>query len=295
VRVISACKATILVVDDSEIVLDLCSAALEKAGYRVVTHRRAEGTVGVVLREKPDLILLDVNMPRLTGDKLAGALAVANPDRNTVVLLHSTLPLDVLSEKARVAGAHGCIPKVHDELKLVSTVGEWLRRANSGALRSGSPAQGASVEQTSPLSEPTAALLAAAGSPSPHRLLVVDDEVEILLALRRGLELPGYEVELTVAPELALERILGSRAPDVVVTDILMPRVTGIDLYRRAWHKDPALAARFVFMTAETGIKFVADFLREVGVDVVKKPIDVESLRTAILRKADKRADQRAL
>src|SRR5690242_20012919 len=61
-------RKTILVVDDSPVVLELTGSALEGAGYKVVLRSRGEGTVAAVLQERPDLVLLDVNMPRLSGD-----------------------------------------------------------------------------------------------------------------------------------------------------------------------------------------------------------------------------------
>ena len=55
--------ATILVVDDSEVVLNVTRTLLEAVGYRVLTHSGPAGCVAVILQEKPDLVLIDVNMP----------------------------------------------------------------------------------------------------------------------------------------------------------------------------------------------------------------------------------------
>jgi CheY-like chemotaxis protein len=54
--------ATILVVDDSEVVLAVTKTLLEAVGYRVLTHSGPAGCVAVILQEKPDLVLIDVKL-----------------------------------------------------------------------------------------------------------------------------------------------------------------------------------------------------------------------------------------
>src|SRR5690349_23504351 len=100
-------RKTILVVDDSPVVLELTGAALEGAGYKVVLRSRGEGTVAAVLQERPDLVLLDVNMPRLSGDTIAVILAKTDPDKKTIVLLHSSLSPELLKLKVLQTGAQG--------------------------------------------------------------------------------------------------------------------------------------------------------------------------------------------
>ncbi|HWZ92579.1 MAG TPA: response regulator [Polyangiaceae bacterium] len=118
----------ILVIDDSEIVLEVTRVALEAAGHRVVTHDRAAGCVALILQEKPDLVLMDVNMPHLSGDTIIGVLGKAQPTGDTVMLLHSSLAADILRVKAETVGAHGFIQKTGDLFALVREVNRWLKR-----------------------------------------------------------------------------------------------------------------------------------------------------------------------
>ena len=118
----------ILVIDDSEIVLEVTRAALESAGHRVVTHDRAAGCVALILQEKPDLVLMDVNMPHLSGDTIVGVLGKAQPRGDTVVLLHSSLSAEILRVKAEAVGAQGFLQKTGDLFALVREVNRWLKR-----------------------------------------------------------------------------------------------------------------------------------------------------------------------
>jgi CheY-like chemotaxis protein len=60
-------EKTILCVDDEQGVLDALNRLLRRMSYRVVLARNGEEASGVVQRERPDLILLDVHMPKMNG------------------------------------------------------------------------------------------------------------------------------------------------------------------------------------------------------------------------------------
>src|SRR5215471_9432963 len=65
-----------------------------------------------------------------------------------------------------------------------------------------------------------------------QRILVVDDEVQIARVLRRSLAARGYEVQVAGEGEEALE-IFNAWAPDLVITDLSMPNMGGLELCRR--------------------------------------------------------------
>ena len=65
-----------------------------------------------------------------------------------------------------------------------------------------------------------------------ERILVVDDDTKILSMMRRGLIFAGYEVDLAETGEQALDKTLGE-LPDLVVLDIMLPGIDGIEVCRR--------------------------------------------------------------
>src|SRR6478735_4880157 len=123
---------TILVVDDSDVVLTVTRTLLEASGYRVLTHSGPAGCVAVILQEKPDLVLIDVNMPKLGGETIVKLFGKAQPNSETIILLFSTLSADQLEQRARAAGAHGFIRKTEDSFELVRQVNRWLRTKDLG-------------------------------------------------------------------------------------------------------------------------------------------------------------------
>ena len=76
----------------------------------------------------------------------------------------------------------------------------------------------------------------------PIRVLVVDDEAEVRTALRHGLELMGYEIELAIDGIDGVDKV-DSWRPDVVLLDLAMPRMGGLSALEhiRTWSKVPVI------------------------------------------------------
>ena len=84
-----ASKGRIMVVDDDPIILKLTCARLEAAGYEVVTRSEAIGTGAAIKEVEPDVVLLDQNMPALTGEGLATVLR-ARGGEDVPIIFHSS-------------------------------------------------------------------------------------------------------------------------------------------------------------------------------------------------------------
>ena len=80
----------ILIIDDDQAHLDSARGILEAEGYEVFTQNQPFGATNAVIRLQPDLVLLDVNMPALSGDRLAEVLRANSLTRNVKVALHSS-------------------------------------------------------------------------------------------------------------------------------------------------------------------------------------------------------------
>lgn len=104
-------KKRILLVDDDETHLISTRGILEEAGFVVFTHKTPLGTTSVVKRVQPDLVLLDVNMPGLPGDKLS-TIVRCNPGTSDVpIVFYSSNDEDTLRKAVRDTGIDGYISK----------------------------------------------------------------------------------------------------------------------------------------------------------------------------------------
>jgi two-component system, chemotaxis family, response regulator PixG len=125
--------ATIVIVDDSELTLDRVRSILENAGHRVVSVNSPFGTSAAIVREKPDLVLIDVAMPALSGDVLVSIARRRAGSEGTKIVLHSSRSAAELSVKAAACGANGFILKTADPAAFLRQVEGFLVSAPKSA------------------------------------------------------------------------------------------------------------------------------------------------------------------
>ncbi len=120
--------------------------------------------------------------------------------------------------------------------------------------------------------------LPAAGELAPRpSLLLVDDEPLVLRLLVQLLE-NEWEVVPVASGEVAYE-LLCSRTFEVVLCDVMMSGLSGIQLAERVARRDPALRERMVFMTGGAITREAEEFLARPDVTAVNKPMNFEQLR----------------
>jgi two-component system OmpR family response regulator len=113
-----------------------------------------------------------------------------------------------------------------------------------------------------------------------ERILVVDDEPVVLDMVCAVLQEAGYEVIGTEHPVVAVDMIARVN-PDVVLIDLMLPEIDGVELARRIREQHNGTAARLIAMSASTGM------LRRAGASgffqvVLSKPFDLDDLVGAV-------------
>ena len=118
------------------------------------------------------------------------------------------------------------------------------------------------------------------------QLLIVDDEHHVRESLSHWFTEDGYEVVAADSAKEALT-LLGRRTFDVVVTDIKMPGMDGLELQRRILEKDPELA--IIVITAYASVATAVQALKEGAYDYLAKPFDPEELTRVVEKAVEKR------
>lgn len=113
---------TILTVDDSRTMRDMLLLALSGAGYRVVQAQDGMHGLEVLQQESPDVIVTDINMPRLDGFGFIEKVRRDVKHRAIPILVLTTESDTEKKDRARRAGATGWIVKPFDPTKLVAAV-----------------------------------------------------------------------------------------------------------------------------------------------------------------------------
>jgi len=236
-------QPVILLVEDQDDNYELYSELIALAGYRVVGVGDGLEAVEYAMRLLPDLILMDLGLPRIDGCEATRRLKRDERTRHIPVVALTGFVQPHQEDRAREAGCDA-----------------FLRK----------PCRG---EQ---LLEVIERLLAAA---RPTILLVEDDD-EIRSALAKVLAEEGFGVAVAGNGQEALDYLRAHAPPRLILLDLMMPVMNGWQ-FRAAQCSDPGLAAIPVIVL--TAVREAPAEAGSLGVsDVIAKPLDVPVLLNAI-------------
>ena len=141
--------ATVLVVDDDPVILKLLEVNFEMEGFQVV--RAADGAEGLErAREvRPDIVVLDVMMPRMTGYEVAKALREDDGTAHIPIIFVTARAQSSDVEKGMELGVEDYVTKPFDPLDLIDRVNALLARTHDGLEPDSQP-------QNQPLNQPVA-------------------------------------------------------------------------------------------------------------------------------------------
>ncbi len=186
----------ILVVDDEESMCNLLTRLLQREGYRVVTATRGREALQILEHEKPDLMILDLNLPDLSGENIYQSIRQDPRCRSIPILVITGRAVEGISARCLHGGADAFLSKPFDNTELLAYVHALLRR--SKVYREA----GDSIEKDGMIIEPNERSVAMKGTPVRH---LSPKEFEVL-------------------------KELVSRSPDVVEKGELAAKVWGTPL-----------------------------------------------------------------
>ncbi|MEZ4252949.1 MAG: response regulator [Polyangiales bacterium] len=114
-----------------------------------------------------------------------------------------------------------------------------------------------------------------------RRVLIVDDEPSMgrTLAIALG---PEFDVEVATSGEDALAILDRDESFEVILCDLMMPGVSGMDVHERLVAEHPERASRMVFMTGGAYTPRARTFLAEVAPRCLQKPFFIDDVRAAV-------------
>lgn len=162
-----------------------------------------------------------------------------------------------------------------------------IMREHGGCIRAENVAEGgARFVLELPITEITAAgehAVVPTAAPIAERLrvLVVDDEAAVRLALQRYLEGRGHTVD-TAVNGVEAEQRLRATSHDAIILDLRMPELSGRELFDRLRAEDPEHAARVVFTTGDVLSEALRQFIETTGRPLVPKPFELTAFDQAL-------------
>jgi len=232
---------------------------LNAAGAQVIVNREEIQQIVLNLLINAEQAILSSS----SSEKISGKITVRTfgSGRQQVVEVADDGPGVAPDLRGRVFEPFFTTKEVGQGTGLGLSISHGIASAHGGSLELCSGQRGACFRLTLPAHPAPVSPTAEAAAPKdaePRRALVIDDEVPIRKLLVRLLQRRGFEVFEADAGAAALE-IAGKFPMDLVVCDVLMPGLSGLDVYRRLLDADPAVPGKFIFITGDRALLGGAD------------------------------------
>ena len=118
----------ILIVDDEEDLVMMLKMRLEAAGYQTVAAHDGQAALEATRKEKPDLIILDLMLPKIDGYKVCRLLKFDEKYKNIPIIMFSARAQDADKELGEEVGANAYITKPFEPQVLLAKIHELLKK-----------------------------------------------------------------------------------------------------------------------------------------------------------------------
>jgi len=259
----------VLVVDDNRDSADTITALLLAWGHEARTLYDAESVISVVAEFQPDVVVLDIGLPKINGYELARQLRQSGNPRHIVLVAFTGYGQDDDQRQVREAGFdhHLLKPLEPEALEKIIDAVPAHAASTSGAHSDKNGAEAALNEEqrdtayratagnaaTAPSSETTGSARRSGNGAGkiPLRILIADDSAAVRDSLARLLEDMGHQVRGAQDGAEAVELAQRWR-PDFVLLDIHMPKLNGIMAARTLRAQFPSNLMQLVMMSGIT-------------------------------------------
>lgn len=235
----------ILVVDDELGVRELLYDALTKQGYKSITATSGEEAIELIGTQRPDLVLLDFKMPDMNGVEILKK--IRSFDSKTKIVMLTGMGTEELERESRLQGASGFLRKNLGIDVIVKAIGEIFHVRKEY---------------------------------KENKILVVDDDPEIISLIRDFLMKKGYTITTASSGEEALEKFKKDR-PILILLDIKLPGMDGIVTLKRIREIDEKVGVIMITGVKDQGV--FEDAKKLGAYEYIVKPFDLDYLETCAL------------
>ncbi len=257
-------KKILIVDDDKDLILGL-NIRLKAAGYHVILAADAPSAVSKAMRENPDLIILDIGLPGGDGFLVLERLKSLIPVAGIPVIILTARDPEINKERALKAGAVAFLQKPADNDELLGTIQKTLE------------------EPPEPIKEEQPSGIVKTEKPC-KKILLVDDDKDLLLGLNIRLKAAGYTVTLAADAPSAISKAIREN-PDLIILDIGLPGGDGFLILERLNSPQLNIHIPVIILTAKDAQTNKERALKAGAIAFLQKPVENDELLGTI-RKA---------
>lgn len=223
----------ILLIEDEQVLADVLDAKLKKEGYETNVAYEGEDGYKKINEWKPDLILLDIVLPKMNGYEVLEKMQAGNNKTPVIVISNSGQPVEI--ERTKKLGAVDHLVKTQfDPTEVITKVNDYLN------LKAGTTTEAAPTTTPVPTAPtaPTAPEAVSATEGTPAGTVPSNGEIKVLLVeddkfLRDicGTKLikEGFQVVEAVDGQEVL-KMIEKEHPNIILLDIVLPSMNGFEV-----------------------------------------------------------------
>jgi two-component system sensor histidine kinase/response regulator len=245
----------VLVIEDDVNNLDVAQRIIRAAGHEAIAATDGAAGIATARAEKPDVILVDLLLPRVDGWTVTKTLREDEWAKDVPIIAVSALAMQQDRARAIEAGCDDFVSKPYAPAELRAVLARFLDDR-------GQATQTAQRDRAG--KRPAVSL---------GRILVVDDEPANVELLARRLEALGAEALRAMNGEEALATA-AREMPDLILLDVMMPGIGGLETCRRLKINDKTAPIPVIFATALTDAADLSKGFEVGGYDYITKPIE---------------------
>jgi putative two-component system response regulator len=246
--------ARILIVEDNSTNMELVTLMLEKAGHRVIQAQDAQVGMQKCRRELPDLVLMDVQLPGMSGLEATAVLKANSATQAIPIIALTAQAMSGDKERCLAAGCDGYLSKPLHYKILWSTVAAQL-------LSSSKKAQPYHTDRTQSMGT------------KARTILIVDDERLNCDLLEVMLRHEGYTTTSVTSGVAALKSI-ERHPPDLILIDVMMPIMSGNEVVKKLKGDPKTKSIPVIIVTSLVSRASKLEALSYGAEEFLTKPVD---------------------
>lgn len=211
----------VLVCDDQPMNVKLMARSLSLFGYEVLTAANGEEAIRIARESSPDIILLDIMMPKLNGYDVTQILKRDSLTRTIPIVLITALSGDDDKLKGLEAGASDFLTKPVNQTELLTRVRSLVK------LKKMQDQVNANANMMT--SRPSTSGPVATEHEEKYIVMIIEDDPTQIKYIENQLDTGGYDTIVANNASEALD-ILNEAIPDLILLDILLPDMDGVVL-----------------------------------------------------------------